>query len=216
MVRRAKSMATVVVVFVATPVVSSTPSDSWVSGASVVSGVISDTAPTKVVLPTPKPPAITILTEMGSFTSATPQAAQQALEDLGPRSPVDVGGRPVDRQQIVGVDVGHQDPGHPERDPQRGGHLGHGDGPLAELDDAGLLEAQPGQPCPADVRGGDQRLEPEVVRPRTRPAPGEGIDGDDPGTVLVARGHGVGRADSSARSAGVSTWPIRATSRLIS
>ena len=32
--------------------------------ASVVSGTISDTEPTNVVLPTPKPPATTILAEM--------------------------------------------------------------------------------------------------------------------------------------------------------
>ena len=35
-----------------------------VISASVVSGVISETAPTKVVLPTPKPPATTILTDV--------------------------------------------------------------------------------------------------------------------------------------------------------
>jgi hypothetical protein len=32
--------------------------------ASVVSGLISETAPTNVVLPTPNPPATTILTEV--------------------------------------------------------------------------------------------------------------------------------------------------------
>ena len=45
--------------------------------ASVVRGVISDTEPTKVVLPTPKPPATTILTEvMARF----PRRARTALE----------------------------------------------------------------------------------------------------------------------------------------
>ena len=37
--------------------------------ASVVSGTISETAPTKVVLPTPKPPAMTILTGVGAVDS---------------------------------------------------------------------------------------------------------------------------------------------------
>ena len=59
-------MATVVVVLPSMPVRSSMPTDRRVIGASVVSGVISDTAPTNVVLPTPKPPAITIFTATGS------------------------------------------------------------------------------------------------------------------------------------------------------
>ena len=37
------------------------PSDSLVTRASVRSGMISETVPTRVVLPTPKPPATTIL-----------------------------------------------------------------------------------------------------------------------------------------------------------
>jgi hypothetical protein len=42
--------------------------------ASVVSGVISDTDPTKVVLPTPKPPATTILTDVMAVSPALPGA----------------------------------------------------------------------------------------------------------------------------------------------
>src|SRR6266496_1820998 len=63
---RPKSIATVVVVLALTCAVSSTPSDAVVSAASVVSGMISETAPTKVVLPTPNPPAMTILTGVGA------------------------------------------------------------------------------------------------------------------------------------------------------
>ncbi len=40
------------------------PSEAAVITASVVSGAISETAPTKVVLPTPKPPATTIFTDV--------------------------------------------------------------------------------------------------------------------------------------------------------
>lgn len=43
---------------------SSTPTLASVITASVVSGMISETEPTKVVLPTPKPPATTILVEV--------------------------------------------------------------------------------------------------------------------------------------------------------
>jgi hypothetical protein len=39
--------------------------------ASVVSGVISDTDPTKVVLPTPKPPATTIFTDVIAASAAS-------------------------------------------------------------------------------------------------------------------------------------------------
>src|SRR6476646_5736104 len=59
---RPKSMATVVVVLPGTARVSSTTTLSDVMGASVVSGSISDTAVTSVVLPTPKPPATSTLT----------------------------------------------------------------------------------------------------------------------------------------------------------
>src|SRR6266487_1822789 len=69
-VMRPKSMATVVVVLPAMPVVSSTPRLAVVRAASVVRGMISETAPTKVVLPTPKPPAMTILTGVGARSEA--------------------------------------------------------------------------------------------------------------------------------------------------
>ena len=39
------------------------PSDASVTSASVRSGTISDTDPTMVVLPTPKPPAMTIFVD---------------------------------------------------------------------------------------------------------------------------------------------------------
>lgn len=45
---------------------SSTSALAAVITASVVSGMISETEPTNVVLPTPKPPPTTILTEVSS------------------------------------------------------------------------------------------------------------------------------------------------------
>src|SRR5499425_3566152 len=63
-VTRPKSIATVVVVLSGVWDRSSTPSLTDVITASVVSGVISDTDPTNVVLPTPNPPATTILTDV--------------------------------------------------------------------------------------------------------------------------------------------------------
>ncbi len=68
-------MATVVVVLSGTPDRSSTPPLAVVSRASVVSGLISDTAPTKVVLPTPKPPATTILTDVIAVSPGLPRSS---------------------------------------------------------------------------------------------------------------------------------------------
>lgn len=67
---RPKSIATVVVVFTLTALVSSIPTLAEVIAASVVSGTISLTAPTRVVFPTPNPPATTILTGIGALGAA--------------------------------------------------------------------------------------------------------------------------------------------------
>src|SRR3546814_10133303 len=70
-VRRPKSMATVVVVLASEPRRWSTRAPTLVIAASVRSGGISDRAPTKVVLPAPKPPANTNFTaRMRGFQSA--------------------------------------------------------------------------------------------------------------------------------------------------
>src|SRR5687767_2019556 len=61
---RPKSMATVVVVLFGVRETSSTCAEASVMTASVVSGRISETAPTNVVFPTPKPPATTIFVEV--------------------------------------------------------------------------------------------------------------------------------------------------------
>src|SRR3954452_17879751 len=57
-------MATVVVTLFGVAARSSTPELASVMTASVVNGTISETEPTNVVLPTPKPPATTILAEI--------------------------------------------------------------------------------------------------------------------------------------------------------
>src|SRR5215217_3762813 len=61
---RPKSMATVVVTLSGVAARSSTPTLASVITASVVSGVISETEPTSVVLPTPNPPAMTIFADV--------------------------------------------------------------------------------------------------------------------------------------------------------
>src|SRR5438552_1120559 len=64
-VMQPKSMATVVVVLPGRPSRLSMPAATEVISASVVRGLISEMLATVVVLPTPNPPAITILTGSG-------------------------------------------------------------------------------------------------------------------------------------------------------
>jgi hypothetical protein len=66
MVIRPKSIATVVVSLSPTPATSSTPTLATVRYSSVRSGSTSLTEATKVVLPTPKPPAIRSFTAVGA------------------------------------------------------------------------------------------------------------------------------------------------------
>src|SRR5262245_35760939 len=80
-VMRPKSIATVVVVLVDTWLVSSTPTDSEVMAASVDSAGISEIALTKVVLPTPKPPATTTLTGTGACFARPAGALASELVD---------------------------------------------------------------------------------------------------------------------------------------
>src|SRR3954468_8907672 len=60
-----KSMAPLVAALWVPEPASSPPTDSEVIGASVVSGLISERAPTVVVLPTPNPPELRIFTGIG-------------------------------------------------------------------------------------------------------------------------------------------------------
>ena len=77
-------MATVVEVLVgdAEPA-SSTPSLTLVIAASVVSGVISEIDPTKVVFPTANPPAMMILTGIGTLSdSLTEESTSERLKAI--------------------------------------------------------------------------------------------------------------------------------------
>lgn len=65
---RPKSMATVVAVLDSIPSRLSVAALTWVSSSSVLSGAISLTAPTNVVLPTPKPPATRTLSATGKYS----------------------------------------------------------------------------------------------------------------------------------------------------
>src|SRR5918992_6309214 len=120
---RPKSMATVVVVLSGTMAVSSTPTDSEVMCCWVVGGGISDTAPTKVVLPAPNPPATRTLSGISSRPagggrrrrSTRTESIQQPSQQLLTGAAVPVGGLwPVDLQIPAGGQVADQHPGHPD------------------------------------------------------------------------------------------------------
>src|SRR6201997_4471218 len=123
---RPKSMATVVVFLSGTCDRSSTSVLATVITASGVRGVISDTEPTKVVLPTPKPPATTIFTDV--IADASPPPCGRATLDLTestkhPFEQVKVGTSlgvvTLGNAHEAGrAHVRDQDPRHAERHPQ--------------------------------------------------------------------------------------------------
>src|SRR5215469_2190394 len=120
-VTRPKSIATVVVVLSGVWLRSSRPSLAVVITASVVRGVISETEPTNVVLPTPKPPATTIFTDViafsavvGAATLELPKSTEHPFEQVNVRATL----RMVDLvypDQSFNSHVGDQHP----RDTQR-------------------------------------------------------------------------------------------------
>src|SRR5689334_15840954 len=127
-------MATVVCTLSGRAAVSSTPMLRDVSAASVVSGSISEMEPTNVVLPTPKPPATTILTgsgEPGAASGGSVSERTDSIEHPLEQCAVGTGTRVAGsvQLQVAGVDhVGDQDAGHAEGHSQMGGHLGDGQG----------------------------------------------------------------------------------------
>src|SRR6266851_7977428 len=130
-VTRPKSMATVVVVLSGTWERSSTPALAEVMTASVVSGVISDTDPTKVVLPTPKPPATTIFTDVMAESPALPRmglelakSTEHPFEQVEIRAAVCMV-HLVNPDEALHRHVGDEDTCHAQRHPEHGGYLRH-------------------------------------------------------------------------------------------
>src|SRR4051794_11906700 len=171
---RPKSIATVVVVLSGACVRSSIPAEAEVITASVRSGLISDTAPTNVVLPTPNPPATTIFAEVVARAGPLelPKSTEHPLKQchiwLSARGLVAAG--LVNRDQACLGQVRHQDPDHTERDRQQRGDLRDRLDLPAQQADPLVLRQLPAQPL--GFRGGaDQRLDGELV---TRPGAAAG------------------------------------------
>src|ERR671919_665129 len=146
---RPKSMATGGVVLDGSMERSSMGVEASVMRASVRSGSISETAPTKVVLPTPKPPATTILTERAPglvvasvvVWSESTKAISYSFEDgqvaAGGEAGAGVGGVGVgDVDELFGFEVGDQDAGDAEGDADDGGDFGDRSGGAAHPQDA--------------------------------------------------------------------------------
>src|SRR5215467_13178275 len=103
---RPKSMATVVVVFSSEPCSGSTVLLAWVIHASVLTGGISETVPTRVVFPTPNPPATTIFAEVTFGGTRSGELAKAINDSL--QQPVVVGrgvGLLVDQDVVGGGQV---------------------------------------------------------------------------------------------------------------
>src|SRR5689334_18498200 len=146
MVTQPKSIATVVVDLPTRMPGSSTPTDSMVITASVVSGSISDMAPTVVVLPTPKPPATTIFT--GSGGAARRTVSGDCTKSTN-HSQDDVGGMVLGHILVVDLEVArraqvaHQNFRHTQMQVQPRGDLGHGHRYVAQRDDRPQFRRQP-------------------------------------------------------------------------
>src|SRR5262245_26021636 len=186
---RPKSIATVVVCLDSTPSVSSTPTLSSVRYSSVSSGCISLTAPTRVVLPTPKPPAIRIFRATGSASASTPvsegpKAIEDRLEyalvrDLRRRH----GGACPDVAPVE--QVAQQDPDGARGQVQDCGDLRNRDGVLAESDDPSVLGLQSGVGSQAAPGRDDQGDQVELSAGRARAARRHRVVPHDRAGVLV-------------------------------
>src|SRR5438874_12317042 len=215
-VMRPKSMATVVVVFFCTWVVSSTPADFEVTAASVVSGGISETAVTNVVLPTPKPPATTNFTEV-----IRPRAELGASEGPytvdhpGERRELDLDGVGVMNSKAAAVDqIGDQHCCNSERNADFRGNLRDRSRLSAHLEDLRVLERRAAMRASRRVH---ERLHAKRGVARARASAG---DDERPNEVRRrARTRQVAHRStlsfSSATSAGVSAAPARSTSNVI-
>src|SRR5262245_54349736 len=149
---RPKSRATVVRVFSGVCPVRSTSAATSVIAASVVSTSISEMAPTAVVFPTPKPPAITIFTGMGCIgrgCACRPsegssvelvQSTDHPLNDLDTTGRVDR--RPGDREITAGDQVADQNADDSQMQVQGTGDLDNCMRLLAENNDVANFELQ--------------------------------------------------------------------------
>src|SRR5690606_5229773 len=156
---RPKSIATVVVDFIGMPVRLSMPALALVTNASVRSGTISETAPTNVVLPTPKPPATTILAEVGllvrvstcAVESNTPESTENPFDQLATFIVAGILFQCRRNAHVPGFDqVRYEYPRDSDRNPEPRRHFGDGRRFSAQLHDRRLDVGQLELPFQSD------------------------------------------------------------------
>src|SRR3569833_1777195 len=142
---RPKSIATVVVVLAGVEDRSSTSVLAWVITASGVSGMISETDPTNVVFPTPKPPPTMILTEVmpAVLEVAGPglelaKSTENPFQQLEVRLPLSEG-RLMQAQQALVCHVRDEHTGYAERQSEQGRHFRHRAPVTAQIDNGLVL-----------------------------------------------------------------------------
>src|SRR5450755_2975030 len=131
MVIRPKSIATVVVVLLSTPLRSSRLALALVRASSVHSGRTSLIAPTNVVLPAPNPPATRILnaaSERSVVPSEGPESMQYLLKQVGAGLFTGDSSRHHGNAALLD-EVGDEDPDHANRQRHVRRHVSHGDLP---------------------------------------------------------------------------------------
>src|SRR6266542_3212604 len=179
MVMQPKSSATVVDVFAGIWPARSTPTATEVMAASVLNGRISEIADTAVVLPTPKPPAMTIFTGIGGRFAPDRGSADSFESTDYPLDQVrvlrELEARALDNEVPQRREVGHEHPGDADVQPEPGGHLGHGHRRRAQLHDVAMLERQVRVLRHAQVGHEDLRLDLQRLVHRLSSSGGEQV-----------------------------------------
>src|SRR4051794_27495226 len=174
-------MATVVVAFVGTAGRSSTPSDSLVTSASVRSGTISETEPTRVVLPTPKPPAMTIFVDAALRAALVgAKSTEGPLDEFDPlvlRRTLGDGG--LHQDEALLHQVAEQDADDPDRHGRQRGDL-RDRPPVAQLEDPQRGDSQVAVRARVAWSDAHGRLHGEIDS-SLRPPGRDGVRPDEPG-----------------------------------
>src|SRR5690606_7370493 len=227
-VMRPKSRATVVVSLRSRPLRSSTPSLATVISSSLVSGGISLTAPTKVVFPTPKPPATTSFTGIGAALSFPGARVPGWLESAKPTVyllqdvSADFSTRRAHEDRAMFEQVAAKHPDHTRGLGHHRGELRDGHRPVARVQYAlvfrGELEPRRFRP---GLDGDDLRglIEPRAIAWGSATRDRVGPDYRSRFLVIPRLVHGQvlsATAPCRSRGAAVRKFPTRVTSRPIS
>ena len=154
-----------------------------VSASSVCSGMISLTAPTSVVLPTPNPPATTIFTAVGKLKRA--ESIDNRLENCVVGM-VGGGGRRVDGDPPGGEQITQEHPQDADGEIEPGGQFSHRGRPIRQqMQDRAVLALHA---CLVGDAGGpsdDVGQQVELADRRACPAPSQRVRAHDRAGLLV-------------------------------